>query len=368
MEKQRICIVGDGLSGLTTAIAINNLPNVDVELIFKKTVRKIDNRTTAISESNYRFLKEIFTDLNPNLFWPSKKIKLFFESNNKNFNFINFQEKKNNLMYVYKNNKFKNFLINEIKKNKIKVQNKNIQNLSILKNYDLIILCLGRSSKLYHKITSVRSIKKDYKEIAITGHIKHNIKNIETSQFFLKEGPLAILPFSNNGFSFVWSLDKSFYQHNVKNIKQITKKKIIKILKIKKNIEIKNIQSFPISMELKRKYYKNNILILGEGLHSIHPIAGQGFNLVLRDIIRLQEVLRYYLKLGISIKTSSLLNDFSNNRKSENVIFGLGVDLTHNFFKYNKFMDPFKKVVLKNINKFPKFAKITKYISDKGFI
>ena len=59
MEKQRICIVGDGLSGLTTAIAINNLPNVDVELIFKKTVRKIDNRTTAISESNYRFLKEI---------------------------------------------------------------------------------------------------------------------------------------------------------------------------------------------------------------------------------------------------------------------------------------------------------------------
>ena len=36
MEKQRICIVGDGLSGLMSAIALNNLPNLEVHLIVKK--------------------------------------------------------------------------------------------------------------------------------------------------------------------------------------------------------------------------------------------------------------------------------------------------------------------------------------------
>jgi 2-polyprenyl-6-methoxyphenol hydroxylase-like FAD-dependent oxidoreductase len=368
MEKQRICIVGDGLSGLTTAIALNNLPNVDVELAFKKKIKIIDNRTTAISESNFRFLREIFTNLNSNLFWPSKKIKLFFETNKRKINFINFQEANKNLMYVYENYKLKNCLINEIKKKRIKIQKKKIESLDKLKNFDLIVLCLGRYSKLYRDITSDRIIKKDYKEIAITGHIKHNVKDLDASQFFLKEGPLAVLPFSKNKFSFVWSLDKSFYEQNFKNIKKLVNNKIIEVLKIKKNIEITNVQSFPISMELKKKYHKKNILILGEGLHTIHPIAGQGFNLVLRDIIQLQKILRYYLKLGLNIKNSYALEDFYNNRKSENVIFGLGVDLTHNFFKYNKILDPFKKVVLKNINRFPQFVKLTKQISNKGFI
>ena len=40
MEKQRICIVGDGLSGLTSAIVLNNLPNLEVHLIVKKGLKK----------------------------------------------------------------------------------------------------------------------------------------------------------------------------------------------------------------------------------------------------------------------------------------------------------------------------------------
>ena len=43
--------------------------------------------------------------------------------------------------------------------------------------------------------------------------------------------------------------------------------------------------------------------------------------------------------------------DFANNRKSENIITGLGIDLTHNFFKQNKLLEPLKEVILKNIYK-----------------
>ena len=91
--------------------------------------------------------------------------------------------------------KLKSILLNEIKKKKIKLIRKEIKNLDELEDYDLIILCMGGISKIYDKITKTRSIKKDYKETAITGYVKHNIKNLNTSQFFLKEGPLAILPF-----------------------------------------------------------------------------------------------------------------------------------------------------------------------------
>ena len=38
------------------------------------------------------------------------------------------------------------------------------------------VLCLGRSSKIYQSIIDKRSLKRDYKEIAITGYVKHNLK------------------------------------------------------------------------------------------------------------------------------------------------------------------------------------------------
>ena len=106
-----------------------------------------------------------------------------------------------------------------------------------------------------------------------------------------------------------------------------------------------------MTLNLKRTYYKNDTLILGEGLHTVHPVAGQGFNLVLRDINKLQEILKYYTGLGMSLKVLLLLEDFTNNRKSENIITGIGIDITHNFFKQNKLLDPFKETILKNISK-----------------
>ena len=137
-------------------------------------------------------------------------------------------------------------------------------------------------------------------------------------------------------------------------------------MKVNKKININNIQSYPLTLNLKRTYYQNDALILGEGLHTIHPVAGQGFNLVMRDIKKLKEVLKYYTNLGISIKSSSALDDFSSSRKSENIITGLGVDLAHNFFKQNKLLEPLKKIILKNISKNNMLKKIGKFISNQG--
>ena len=366
MKKQRICIVGDGLTGLMSALALNSLPSLEVHLIVQKNKFKKDRRTTAISNSNYELFQEVLSKLDKKLFWPSKKIKLFFESNDKKINFLNFSEDKKNLMYIFENDKIKEVLNREIKKKKIKIIKKNINKSTDLNGYDLKVLCLGRNSKIYQNVIKSRSIEKDYKEIAFTGYVKHNLKEVITSQFFLKEGPLAILPFCKDRFSFVWSLNKDFYNINAKDINKIIEDKILDVLEVKKKISVSNIQSYPINLGLKRQYYNKNILILGEGLHSIHPIAGQGFNLVLRDIKKLKEILKYYSALGISIKNSYALNDFYNSRKPENIIMGLGIDATHKFFKKNKYLDHFKGAILKNISNNETLKKLSKIISNKG--
>ena len=362
MKKQRICIVGDGLSGLMTALALNKLKSLEVHLISRKNKYSKDKRTTAISASNYEFFNDVIDKLNKKLFWPSKKIDLFYETKGKNMNFLNFHDNSKNLMHVFENDKIKEILIKEIKKKKIKTLKKNINELKDLDNYDMKVICLGRSSKIYKSIIDKRSLIKDYNEIAITGYVKHNLKNLNTAQYFLKYGPLAILPFSKNNFSFVWSVDKKFPK---KDINLVVKSKICEVLKTKK-IQISNQQSYPLMLNLKRTYYKNDILILGEGLHTVHPIAGQGFNLVLRDINKLQKIFKYYTELGMSLKSTSALEEFTNTRKSENIITGIGIDLTHNFFKQNKLLDPFKETILKNISKNNTLKKISKFISNQG--
>ena len=62
-------------------------------------------------------------------------------------------------MYVFENDKIKSLLLKEISKNKIKINKKDLKNLDELKNYDLIILCIGGQSKIYDNLVNKRSIK-----------------------------------------------------------------------------------------------------------------------------------------------------------------------------------------------------------------
>ena len=112
MKNQKICIIGGGLTGLTTALVLKNL-NLDIDIFLseKNTTKKIDERSTAISNSNFVFLKSNIKSLNQNIFWPSKKINLYYEDKNKYSNFLNFEEKNKYLIHIFKNYKYKNNLL-----------------------------------------------------------------------------------------------------------------------------------------------------------------------------------------------------------------------------------------------------------------
>jgi len=378
MKKQKICIIGDGLAGLTTAVILSR-QNISIDLYTGRKIKnkKIENRTTAISESNFQFIKNDLNLSRRNFFWPCKKIDLFFEDKNKIVNFLNFSEKKTNLMHIFQNKDLKKKLDKIISKKKnIKLIEKNIEKINsevsavILnkkkKFYDLIILSTGSSSKLYSKIEAGRSIKKNYEEVAITATIKHDLKVQSASQFFLKEGPLAVLPFQKNIFSTVWSVDNSFFESNKKDLRKILIEKLSKSLNSKKIRNIKSIQSFPINLNLKTKYFKKNVLILGDGLHTVHPLAGQGFNLVLRDVKKLSELMSRTSYLGLLFKDSFLFRDFYNSRKPENNLFGIGINLTNLFFKDNKYFYSIKKIILSNIRNFDFIKKTSQSIADRG--
>jgi 2-polyprenyl-6-methoxyphenol hydroxylase-like FAD-dependent oxidoreductase len=280
-------------------------------------------------------------------------------------------------MHIFQNKNLKQKLDKIISQKKnIKVINKKIKDINCERSfvtidkkkifYDLIILSIGGLSKLYAKIDAGRSINKKYNEVAITAIIKHNAKVKNASQFFLKEGPLAILPFKKNIFSTVWSINNHYFRDNKENLKNILTKKLETVLNIKKIKTSESIKIFPINLNLKTKYFKKNVLILGDGLHTVHPMAGQGFNLVLRDIKKLAELMSQTSKLGLLFKDSFLLKNFRNTRKPENNLFGLGINLTNFFFRDSKYLSVIKKKLFQNINNFSFIKKISQSVADRG--
>ena len=80
-------------------------------------------------------------------------------------------------------------------------------------------------------------------------------------------------------------------------------------------------------------------------MHQIHPLAGQGFNMTLRDIKILLSLIDESQSLGLPIDKNILIK-FENKIKHYNFIFGSGIDFIHEFFKFDNKLN---NVVTKNI-------------------
>ena len=79
-------------------------------------------------------------------------------------------------------------------------------------------------------------------------------------------------------------------------------------------------------------------------LHQIHPLAGQGFNMTIRDIKVLSEIIQNKIDLGMQLD-SSILNEFEKQTQNKNFIFSTSIDFIYETFNCNK------KIKNNNFNK-----------------
>jgi len=205
--------------------------------------------------------------------------------------------------------------------------------------FDLIINC--DLNNFLAKKFFAKKIEKNYDNIAYTTILKHTkIKNNIATQIFTKNGPIAFLPISNSETSIVCSVDTKNRKFNDSEILDLINKnnpkyQITKILKL---------SSFRLNSSNLRNYYHENILAFGDLLHRIHPLAGQGFNMTIRDIKVLSEIIQNKIDLGIQLD-SSILNQFEKETKNKNFIFSNSIDFIYEVFNFDK------KIKSKNFNK-----------------
>ena len=169
---------------------------------------------------------------------------------------------------------------------------------------------------------------------------------------------MAFLPISEKETSVVYS----FYNKKNENINNLIEKynQKYKILKIEK------INSFELKSLSLRSYYHDHILAFGDLLHRIHPLAGQGFNMTIRDIKILIEIIISKQSLGLNID-SSVNYDFESKLKHKNFIFSNGIDLVHEFFNFErKTNSSFLSKSVQLLNKNHKINKFFTKIADRG--
>jgi len=384
MEKQKICIIGGGLTGLVTAITLSKL-NCHIDLLAGNINQGLkSNRTVAISQNNYEFLnKQNIFKTKKNELWPCSKMKLYTQDKNKKISEIFEINKESNakkVLYMSENSKIIKLLLNKMKNIKSINIKKNTIVSEILdsgllktvkfknkkKKYNLVIICSGSNSNIVKNIFKKNFTKYSYEEMSVTTIVSHKIyKNNTARQIFLDNEIIGLLPISNTKTSIVWSVKKNLYEKNnlvLKKKLNFYLKNYLEKIKFKTKIEYQD-----LNFSVTNKYFKNRILLFGDALHAIHPLAGQGFNMTLRDLSSLEKTLSNKINLGLDIGSLDILSEFSDENKSKNFIFSAGINLVKNSFSLqNKTFKSLRDIFLKNLNKNNLAKDIFLSLANKG--
>ena len=353
----KVCILGYNLTSLVLAKALVK-KEIFVDLFYEKKNTKIDTtRTIGISKSNIDFFNREITNIKKML-WPVKKIKIFTENSNDK-EILKFEDQKDNLFSILQNQKIFNQLIIELKKSKFFKFKKYIKSNNL--NYNLIINCDIRN-EITKKYFS-KKFEKKYNSIAFTTIIDHSklSYNNEAIQIFTNDGPIAFLPISKEKTSIVYSARMK------KNKTELEINKIINKFNPKYKIKkIHKISKFDLKSINLREYYKDNILAFGDLLHKLHPLAGQGFNMSIRDIKEFLKIIDYKIELGLPIDQSVCV-EFQNNVKSKNFVFSEGINFIYEYFNSNnKFGDDLIDSTARLIGQNKILNKYFKNIADIG--
>jgi len=359
-----VCLIGNSLTNLVLAKVLAN-KNIKTTIFAEKNKKnKFFSRTLGISKNNFDFLKDQVLDIEK-ISWPIKSIKVFNELSLKE-EILNFGFNNTKLLLIVKYNQFYKMLEQSLKKNKYikkyQIKNKYFYD-SILKNNEFQLIVNSDNENKISKEVFFKKIKKDYKSVAYTTLIQHDeCENNQAVQIFTKKGPLAFLPFSKTETSIVYSIMNKHLKE-----KEINDDIIFYNQKYKIN-SFSEFEKFKLKFSSLRNYCNKNILCFGDNLHKIHPMAGQGFNMTIRDIKIFSKLVDSKLDLGLPLD-SSILKDFENNTKHLNYIFSSGINFIYEFFNMdNNFENQLSKKIIRRLGKNSLFNKMVTKFADNGII
>jgi 2-octaprenyl-6-methoxyphenol hydroxylase len=205
----------------------------------------------------------------------------------------------------------------------------------------VLIAADGRASQL-RALAGIKSVGWRHDQIGIITAVAHEIPHEGlATQHFLPAGPFAILPlpgtsvFPGGGRACVtWTEDAE----RGAMIMAMDDAAFVVELERRFGTRLGSVAldgpraSYPLDTHLARTYIARRFALIGDAAHAVHPIAGQGLNLAMRDVAALTEVIADAARLGLDIGAGEPLEFYERWRRFDSTISAVGMDGLNRLF------------------------------------
>jgi 2-octaprenyl-6-methoxyphenol hydroxylase len=221
----------------------------------------------------------------------------------------------------------------------------------------LVVAADGRMSPL-RELAGIKTVGWSYNQSGIVCTIEHELPHQGVAQErFLNPGPFAILPMTGNRSSLVWTeeterakhimalSDDDFYSEMAKRFGDY-----LGALKV-----VGPRWSYPLALHQSEQYIAERMALIGDAAHGMHPIAGQGLNLGLRDVAALAQLIIDTSRLGLDIGGKSVLEDYQRWRRFDSAaLLAITDGLNRLFGSDNPAVRLSRDIGLSTVNRMPK--------------
>jgi 2-octaprenyl-6-methoxyphenol hydroxylase len=198
----------------------------------------------------------------------------------------------------------------------------------------LVAAADGKDSPL-RQAAGIRTVEWRYKQTGIVTTVAHERPHAGIAiEHFLPAGPFAILPMTGSRSSIVWTENAALAPHILK----LPDAEFAAELAARFGDFLGRIApvgprwSYPLSLMQAETYIARRLALIGEAAHVIHPIAGQGLNVGIRDCAALAEAIIDARRLGLDIGDASVLERYQRWRRLDAVLLAGATDGLNRLF------------------------------------
>ena len=198
----------------------------------------------------------------------------------------------------------------------------------------LAIAADGRESPM-RELMGLKVISWSYAQWGIVATVAHEKPhNGVAYEHFLPAGPFAILPMTGDRSSLVWTEAESIAPGMMKLDADDFEAEIARRFgaHLGKATAAGPRWSYPLKFHLARGFVKPRFALAGDSAHGIHPIAGQGFNLGLKDAAALSEIILDAARLGLDIGSLDVLQKYERWRRFDSLVMSFAMDGLNRLF------------------------------------